>query len=234
MKLRDIANVSLDRLSHLGLAARLTLQRGLHLTHDYQPDPYDAAPVHDPRACLGRFQAADALLRDLSCPSVLDVGCNQGFFTFRFAQKGGVCLGVDNDRAELMAARARAELRKVRNIAFLEMTLDKETIHGLPVSDIVVCLSVFHHWVRHYGPDGAMEMLALLTSKVGKVLIFDSGQPEEASTNWAPSLSFMLPSGPAWISRHLESLGFSQVKEVGVFPTSLSAVPRSLFVARRV
>lgn len=233
MKLRDIANVSLDRLSRLGLSVRLALQRGLHLTHDYQPDPFASDAAHDPRACRARFQAADAVLADLKRPSVLDVGCNQGYFTFRFAEKGGICLGVDNDRAELMAARARAEVSKVRNIAFLEMTLDKESMRGLPVSDVVVCLSVFHHWVRHYGQGGAEEMLAMLAAKAGKALVFDSGQPEETSTNWAQALAFMQPSGPAWIARHLESLGFSQVTEVGVFSTSLSPVPRSLFVARR-
>lgn len=233
MKLRDIANVSLDRLSRLGLSVRLGLQRGLHLTHDYQPDPFVSDAAHDPRACRARFQAADAVLADLKLPSVLDVGCNQGYFTFRFAEKGGICLGVDNDRAELMAARARAEGRKVRNIAFLEMTLDRESMQGLPVSDVVVCLSVFHHWVRHYGQADAEEMLAMLAAKAGKALVFDSGQPEETSTSWAQALAFMQPSGPVWITRHLESLGFSQVKEIGVFSTSLSPVPRSLFVARR-
>lgn len=233
MKLRDIANVSLDRLSRLGLSVRLALQRGLHLTHDYQPDPFASDAAHDPRACSARFQAADAVLVDLKRPSVLDVGCNQGYFTFRFAEKGGICLGVDNDRAELMAARARAEVRKVRNIAFLEMTLDKESMRGLPVSDVVVCLSVYHHWVRHYGRSGAEEMLEMLATKAGQAMVFDSGQPEEVSTNWASELAFMGPNGSDWISQRLRSLGFSKVSEVGLFPTSVSPVPRSLFVASR-
>jgi hypothetical protein len=76
-------------------------------------------------------------------------------------------------------------------------------------------------------------MLAMLAAKSAKVLVFDSGQPEESSTSWAQELSFMRPSGPVWIAEFLKSLGFSQVIEVGVFPTSLSPVPRSLFVARR-
>lgn len=233
MKLRDIANVFLDRLSLIGLSVRLALQQCLHLTHDYQPDPFEPNAINDPRACNARFKAVDAVLVDLKRPSVLDVGCNQGYFTFRFAEKGGICIGIDNDRAELMAARARAKVHKVRNVAFLEMTLDKECTQGLPVSDVVVCLSIFHHWVRHYGQDGAEEMLGMIAAKAGKALVFDSGQPEETSTSWAQALSFMQPSGPEWIAKHLESLGFSQVKEVGVYSTSLSEVPRSLFVAIR-
>jgi len=233
MNLRIIANILLDRLSRLGLMVRLSIQQTLHLTHDYQPDPFASNAIQDPRACQERYQAIDAVLADLKRPSVLDVGCNQGYFTFRFAEKGGVCLGIDNDRGELMAARARAEGHKVRNIAFLEMTLEKEAMQGLPVSDVVVCLSIFHHWVRHYRQAGAEEMLAMLAAKSAKVLVFDSGQPEESSTSWAQELSFMRPSGPVWIAEFLKSLGFSQVIEVGVFPTSLSPVPRSLFIARR-
>lgn len=230
---RDLGNVSLDRMSRLGLAVRLAAQRILSLTHNYQPDPFDTKSAFDPRACEGRFEVADAALQDIKRPSVLDVGCNQGYFTFRFAQRGGVCIGIDNDRAELMTAQARAVSRRVRNVAFLELTLDQHSLRGLPVSDIVVCLSVFHHWVRHYGEDGACQMLAMLARKAGKALVFDSGQPEEISTTWAKDLHFMRPTGSIWIKEQLTRLGFGYVKELGSFPTSLSPIPRSLFVARR-
>lgn len=233
LRLRDVGNIFLDRSTRVALFVRKHLQLGLGLTHNYHPDPFDPRPDHDPRDCCGRFQAAAAVLGDLVRPSVLDVGCHQGYFTFRFAEKGGVCLGVDIDRAELMVARARAEGHKVRNIAFLEMTLDQGSIRGLPTSDIVVCMSLFHHWVRYYGKEGALETLALLAAKTGKAMVFDSGQPEETSTSWGHLLTFMQPSGPAWISQQLRSLGFARVEEVGVFSTSLSPVPRTLFVAHR-
>ena len=230
---RDVVNVCLDRLSGLCLVVRLMIQRYLHLTHNYQPNPFAKVSTDDPRACHARFHAVESVLSDLKQPSLLDVGCNQGYFTLRFAEKGGVCLGVDNDRAELMAARARAEIRKVRNVAFLEMTLKKENIQSLPVSEIVICMSVFHHWVRYYGKKSAEDMLSMLASKSADTMIFDTGQPEETTTSWARELNFMQPTGPIWIENHLRSLGFSQVSQVGVFPTTLSPVPRSLFVARR-
>jgi SAM-dependent methyltransferase len=233
LKLRDVGNILLDRSTRVALSARKGLQLGLGLTHNYHPDPFDPRPTYDPRDCRGRYLAAESMLGDLPRPSVLDIGCHQGYFTFRFAEKGGICLGVDNDRAELMVARARAEEKKIRNIAFLELTLDQENIQGLPISDIVVCMSLFHHWVRYYGKEGAEKTLALLAGKAGKAIVFDSGQPEESSTSWGNLLTFMQPTGPEWISQQLKSLGFVSVHEVGYFSTSLSPVQRALFVARR-
>lgn len=233
MNLRDVANILLDRLSRGSLRLRLIVQRVFRLTHAYQPSPFVSDMQLDPRACRKRFCAASAALNDIKAPSVLDIGCNQGYFSFRFAELGGVCIGIDNDRSELMAARALAEINKVRNVAFLEITLDETNIGGLPTSDIVICLSVFHHWVRHYGEVKAINMLAMLSKKANMALIFDSGQPEEVSTTWAKELSFMTPSGPIWIAQHLADLGFVDVQEVGSFSTTLSEIPRSLFVARR-
>lgn len=230
---RDLGNIILDRASRLALRLRLFLQQSCGLTHKYHPDPFNSKAADDPRDCLGRYRAAESLLKKLIKPSVLDVGCHQGFFTFRFAEKGGISLGIDNDRAELMVARARAERHKARNVAFLELTLDLDNIDGLPVADIVVCMSVFHHWVRYYGKEGAFKMLEVLAKKTNRAMVFDSGQPEETSTSWAPQLAFMQPSGAEWIRHHLLNLGFSEVHDVGQFTTSLSPVPRTLFVAVR-
>lgn len=234
MKFRDLANVTLDRLGRMGLAARLGLQVGAKLTHGYQPNPFVSPPQPDPRDCQGRFDAAMTILGDMECPSVLDVGCNQGYFTFRFARKGGICLGMDNDRGELMVARARAELHKVRNAAFLELAIDPGNLAGLPRSDIVVCLSIFHHWVRHFGRETACGMLSLLATRADKAMIFDSGQPEEKATRWASELEFMQPDGATWIAQYLRCLGFERIHAAGLFSTSLSPVPRTLFVACRV
>lgn len=233
IKIRDLGNIILDRASRLALRVRLFLQQSCGLTHNYHPDPFNSKAADDPRDCLGRYRAAESVLKPLNTPSVLDIGCHQGFFTFRFAERGGICLGIDNDRAELMVARARAERHKARNVAFLELTLDLGNIDGLPTADIVVCMSVFHHWVRYYGKEGAFQMLEVLAKKTNKALVFDSGQPEETSTNWAHLLTFMQPSGAEWIRQHLLNLGFAEVRDVGQFATSLSPVPRNLFVAMR-
>lgn len=232
MKLSDLINAVLHRTSQISLALRLAVQTRFRLTHNYQPDPFSHAG-NDSRACAARFAAAAAELADLERPSVLDVGCNQGYFTFRFAEKGGICLGFDNDRAELMVARARAAVHRVHNVAFFEMLLDTKSIKGLPESDVVICLSIFHHWVRHYGQKGAEDLMRDLAGRAGKAMVFDTGQPEETATRWARQLDFMKPDGPAWIEGFLKDLGFAQVRRLGQFPTSLSPVPRELFVARR-
>jgi SAM-dependent methyltransferase len=233
VKPRDFANIFLDRFSRIGLTGRLAAQNVFGLTHGYQPDPFGKAPNQDPRACCSRFDAMNSILVNLVSPSILDVGCNQGYFTFRFAMKGGVCLGVDSDRGELMAARARAVLKNMRNVAFLEMTLNPDNMMSLPACDIVICQSIFHHWVRHYGVDDARKMLVLLASRAGKALVFDSGQPEEKETRWANCLAFMQPDGPEWIKQFLSGLGFVSIVDAGTFPTGVSSIFRTLFVALR-
>lgn len=233
MKFRDLANVTLDRLTRMGLAMRLGFQAGIRLTHGYQPNPFVSSLQPDPRDCQGRFDAAMTILENMERPSVLDLGCNQGYFTFRFAHKGGICLGIDNDRSELMVARARAELHKIRNAAFLELTLDPDNLPSLPKSDIVVCLSIFHHWVRHFGQETACDMLSILATRAEKAMVFDSGQPEEKATSWATELNFMQPDGATWIAQYLRHIGFEKVHTMGLFPTSLSPIPRTLFVACR-
>ncbi|HWV54430.1 class I SAM-dependent methyltransferase [Pseudorhodoplanes sp.] len=234
MKFRDVGNVVLDRGSRALLGLRLGLQNALALTHRYQPDPF--SPIEgqrDPRACEARFVAMSRATADLARPSVMDIGCNQGFFTFRFAQRGGVCFGIDNDRSELMTARARAALAGVRNVAFMELTLDEKSVMGLPRTDIVVCLSIYHHWVRYFGRDSADAVLAAIAGRATEALVFDTGQPEETETRWARELEFMKPTGREWIADRLSEFGFASVSHLGRFPTSLSPVPRDLFVARR-
>jgi len=211
MKFRDLANAALHKSTLLGLAGRLVIQRVFKLTHEYQPDPFRQNSKSDLRACHDRYKAIEAALGDIDRPSVIDVGCNQGYFTFRFTEKKGFCTGIDNDRSELMAARSMAAAHKVGNVSFLEQTLDKDSIKGLPVSDVVICLSIFHHWVRHYGEQEACTMLQVLSEKAGKALVFDTGQPEENDATWADALSFMQPSGSQWIENKLKELGFEEV-----------------------
>jgi SAM-dependent methyltransferase len=233
-RLKNIIIANLVTLTRLALLIRLNLQTLMLGSKGYQPNPFSDDSSSDPRSSTARFRASVALLQDLVHPSVIDVGCNQGYFTFKFAELGGICLGFDNDISELMIARARAALNSVDNVSFIHMTLTYDNIETLPKADIVVCLSVFHHWVRYYGKDKALSMLKALSEKAEKALIFDTGQPEEMSVKWSKLLGFMTPTGPEWIESQLGLYGFSVVRSVGTFSTLLSQVPRTLFVARRL
>ena len=168
------------------------------------------------------------------CPlSVLDIGCNLGYFVFRMAERGGFWIGIDWGRNELMIAQATAYLNDVRNVAFSRIEVDEISVKRLPNVDMVICLSVFHHWVNRYGQKQALDMMTSLSQCAKKYLVFESGQPEEIDKPWSKKLSFMIPNGFTWIQEFLLRLGFNEVQSVGQFPTSVSDVPRDLFVAVR-
>jgi len=178
IKFRDIGNILLYRISILALRERKFLQVNFGLTHNYHPDPFKKRLKHDPRASYQRFDAMFSALSDIDKPSVIDIGCHQGFFTFKFAEKGGICMGFDNDRAELLVARARSSINKVNNVAFLEMYINPKNITSFPNADIVVFMSVFHHWVRYFGKDDAIEMFRILSEKAIEGIVFDLVQFE--------------------------------------------------------
>lgn len=214
--------------------ARTYLRQRLRPTPDYQPDPFDrsADSQRALRSCADRFDAIAARLPQ-GALSVLDVGCHLGYFTFRLAERGGICVGVDRSAAAVALARSRAQRHRIRNAAFVELDLDPAATAGLPATDVVLCLSVFHHWVRQFGQAGAMEMLTRVAGLARRTFVFETGQPEEADMKWAPQLDFMRPDSATWARATLTRLGLT-ADHAGAFPSGVSQGHRHLFVAHRI
>ena len=99
--------------------------------------------------------------------------------------------------------------------------------------DLVVFLSVFHHFVRYFGQDSALSMLSGIARKANRFLVFETGQPNEESS-WAHELAFMGDDPGAWSEDTLRSLGFDRVLRLGQFATSVSDVKRHLLVGERI
>ncbi len=235
MKLaRDYANAGLHRLDRLALRTRLALDLRAGLTTLYQPNPFD--PGHRQaaagRACADRFAAFSKHLPADTPLSTIDVGCNIGYFVFRMAERGGLCLGVDWGRNEIALARRLAAKHNVANALFAQMAVTEKTAATLPTADLVICLSIFHHWARKLGLDGATAIMRGLAGHAGKYMVFETGQPDEP-TDWASDLHFMGSDPQGWTQQYLSDLGFAEVTHLGEFPTSLSPIPRNLYLAGR-
>ncbi len=237
LRFRDIWNAAIHRINLIGIRIRLFCQFRFHLMKDYQPNPFsDHAFIKnvDGRECYDRFHAISDVLPNKPL-SVMDIGCNIGYFVFRMAERGGFCLGIDWGRNQIMVARSLAELHRVNNAVFSEMEVDPKSITSLPKVDVVICLSIFHHWVRRYGEQKAREMLISLASRAEKYIIFETGQPDEAQKPWSRLLHFMnQPDFETWVKEFLHTLGFEKVELCGPFPTSVSDVPRKLFIGIRL
>ncbi|GBD50193.1 TIGR04290 family methyltransferase [Methylopila sp. Yamaguchi] len=104
-----------------------------HFLHDY------------PRNKFNRF--AHALPQDLSGMSVLDVGCNAGFYALEMKRRGAArVLGVDSDERYLAQARLAAEVQRAdvefRNLSVYDLGALGERF------DIVLFMGVLYH-LRH-------------------------------------------------------------------------------------
>lgn len=236
MKFKDFGNAIIHKLNLVFLQLRLFSHFRLGLLSEYQPNPFEEEgrkANYGGRPCVDRFEAFSKVFRKDIALSTLDIGCNSGYFIFRMAERNGFCIGVDIGRNQIMAAQALAYVHDVRNVAFAQFRVTPETVYSLPKVDVLICLSVFHHFVRHFGETGALEIMKILSKKTQEYLVFETGQPNERSMSWANELAFMKPDPQEWITNFLKALNFEKVHRLGKFKTSVSDVKRYLFVGER-
>lgn len=121
-----------------------------------------------PRVKWTRF--AHAIPSDLSGKSVLDIGCNAGFYCIEMKRRGaGRVLGIDSDDGYLEQARFAATVSNVdiefRNLSVYDVGRLGERF------DVVLFMGVLYH-LRH--PLLALDLLR--EHVVGDMLVFQSMQ----------------------------------------------------------
>jgi SAM-dependent methyltransferase len=205
------------------------VQKSLHVTHNYQPNPF----TNNNKLCRDTNDRYDAILSNIDeyPGSLIDLGCNQGFFVLKAADKGSFSVGIDHDWFEIIWARAIAEKNNVNKALFMNAEINSLFISSMPSFDMVVCTSIFHHWVRIYGKDEAFKMMKLIALKTNKYLVFETGQHDEIATRWYKELDFMGDDYERWVVDFLHEIGFVEIKKAGKFSTRLSEVKRTLFIA---
>ncbi|MCB9991204.1 MAG: DUF1698 domain-containing protein [Rhodospirillales bacterium] len=196
----------------------------------YQP-LYASPKAYTTRDCHDRWTAIEPHLPQ-GPGSLLDIGCNLGFFTFKASEKEIMAFGVDADPFYLMTCNAIKTTEKIDHIFFLKGMIDKKYLEQMPSYDTVFNFSVFHHWVKAYGAEEAQEMMRILAGKCNTIF-FETGQPDEAGTKWAEKLSFMGDDPKSWIAQFLKEIGFKNVEVIGTFSTGLTAVDRYLYCGKK-
>jgi len=132
-----------------GLAARVA-ELGPWF-HNMELDGVRTAPDHFlgdyPAFKFARF--ADALPADLTGKTVLDIGCNAGFYTMEMARRGAAhVVGIDSDPRYLDQARLAAEVLGFSDRIELRQ-LDVYDVGALGQSfDVVIFMGVLYH-LRH-------------------------------------------------------------------------------------
>lgn len=123
------------------------------------PDGHQTAPDHP----LGDFpaykwaQIVPWIPDDLGGATVLDIGCNAGYYSFELARRGADVLAIDSDPHYLQQARWASEwLDPERRIGFRRMQIYDLGRLGRDF-DLVLFLGVLYH-LRH--PQLALDLVA--------------------------------------------------------------------------
>ena len=122
-----------------------------------------------PRKKFERFAAH--LPQDLSGKSVLDIGCNAGFYSMEMKRRGAErVVGIDSDERYLEQARFAAETLGYDNIEFRNLSVYDVGALG-ETFDVVIFMGVLYH-LRH--PLLALDLIH--DHVAGDMLIFQSMQ----------------------------------------------------------
>jgi CTP-dependent riboflavin kinase len=106
------------------------------------------------RPCEDRYQAIRRRLEGLARPSVLDVGANTGVFGIRLAEDFGGRATLADDRTELGVVVERQENPA---LTVLPRRLAPGDLRALPRHDVVLALSVLHHFKDWRGALGELS-----------------------------------------------------------------------------
>ncbi len=177
-----------------------------------------------------RWERIAPLLQDHGVETLLDIGCNVGWFSINAAKMGISVIGLEimpkNYRTLIFT---RNKLNMV-NLGVLILDLSPRNVSLLPMTDAVLFMSVWHHLVRLHGLEGATKTLRCIWRKTARVLFFETGEDEMP-------LKFNLPDfGPdakAWITEYLlKSCTGAEVLHLGkhrAFAPDGSICKRNLF-----
>jgi SAM-dependent methyltransferase len=206
-------------------ADRRTGTKATPLGKHYQPvyttmNPLGDVLLEGERKCIDR---AEMILRDLSAigitsGSLLDIGCNIGFFCHYFQSRGYSCTGYeDNSHVDIMQFTEKNSLETAEELSAHYGVYPKFTgasaltlLQADHKFDVILCLSVAHHWFVGYGHSDKDKMgdeviekiLQSFCAMANKAIYFEFGD----FGGWAQSD----------VPRHLERLtGITPVR-IGV------------------
>jgi hypothetical protein len=203
----------------------------------YQPLPW--LGVQESRRTAGtmsRWRAISSTLDSevADARTALDLGANVGFFTVSLARRGIKTLAVETDDVAHRTAAYSLRRAGLDHAGLALLRLSAETIDLLPTVDVVLFLSLWHHFVREYGLDDAKGLLTGIWERTRRALFFDSGEREMPPHYGLPPLE---PDPQTWLARLLaEACVGGTVRQLGrheAFAPDGRPVERNLFVVLR-
>jgi len=160
------------------------------------------------------FQRWEAIKNEIKIKngSAIDIGSNLGFFTLRMSEMGFYAIGIDMQHGFKVISEYVQKKAGIGNAAFSTMKLTPNNVASLPHVDVMIFLSVWHHWIKHFGYDDAKRMFKILWNKTNHIMFFESGEDSEIKR-------LNIKEEPStWIKKELETICVGgTIKILGAF-----------------
>ena len=177
-----------------------------------------------------RWGAIQPVLEANGVGSAVDIGACEGYFSLMLAEAGVSAIAVEGKPANYRTTLYAVRRSGLANIAVLALVLTPENVEMMPPADCVLCLSIWHHFVRSYGLESATQMLQAIWRKTGVVMFFDTGETEMTPDYGLPEMS---PDPRSWLEDYLSrTCAGSRVEHLGLhraFDPDGGPVERNLF-----
>lgn len=189
-------------------SARIPFSKDFGQRRHYQPTFTTINPIGElihkgERKCVDRAEMILADLRDLGIAkaSLLDIGCNIGFFCHYFQSRGYECTGYeDNSHVDIRRFTDENSVETAERLSLHYGVSPKfhaesavTLLESTAAFDVVLCLSVLHHWFIGYGYSSKDKMnrdqiergIRRLYDMTRMVIYFEFGDVRE--DGWAPA-----------------------------------------------
>jgi hypothetical protein len=98
---------------------------------------------------------------------LIDIGCAEGVLTAQAAKSGIQSIGYEASLSRLK--KAQKKYTDLPNLELVQKEITPENVSELPETDIILFLTVHHHWERFYGTKEAINMFGQLMKKCNKL-----------------------------------------------------------------
>ena len=143
-------------------------------------------PYFEEKRKEGSYKRWEAISRFLpkEPQTILDIGCNTGFFSFSAADLGHRVVGLDTDANCIQEALGKVTPDNNR-VVFVHIDNLLSEIREIPddAYDYVFYMSVHHHVLEEYGIEAAHKVLYEI-SRISRNMFFDMGQSNEKDSEW--------------------------------------------------
>ncbi len=180
------------------------------------------------RLCLDR---ADAIYHEMKPwgqgQRILDIGCNLGFFSLYFADRGYKVSGIDNNRKHISICKILQKInRKEINFSVAEFSVDFLEHIQKNQYDMVFMFSVIHHVIAAHSLDFAQDLMAKLLEKIPTLFI-------ELATDSEPTTSLWRSKVPSDELAVFAKCPHLKIEKLGSFSMNRNDVYRPLYKVSR-